>query len=158
LETLEKLEFQERVVTINRCAKVVKGGRRFSFSALVVVGNGKGKIGVGLGKAKDISESIRKGTEMAHKNIVEVELHNDTIPHQTVGNFGAVRILMRPASKGTGVIAGGSARAVLELAGVHNILTKVFGSTNPSNVVKATLEGLKTQRSKKQLETLKAVS
>jgi len=158
LETLEKLEYQERVVTINRCAKVVKGGRRFSFSALVVVGNGKGKIGVGLGKAKDISESIRKGTETAHKNIVKVELHNETIPHQTVGTFGAVRILMRPASKGTGVIAGGSARAVLELAGVHNILTKVFGSTNPSNVVKATLEGLRTQKSKKQFESLKAVN
>jgi len=158
LETLEKLEFQERVVTINRCAKVVKGGRRFSFSALVVVGNGKGKIGIGLGKAKDISESIRKGTETAHNSIVEVELHNETIPHQTVGTFGAVRIMMRPASKGTGVIAGGSARAVLELAGVHNILTKVFGSTNPSNVVKATLEGLKSQRSKKQFESLKAVS
>ncbi len=154
----EKIEFQERVVSINRCAKVVKGGRRFSFSALVVVGDGHGRVGIGLGKAKDVSEAIRKGTESAHKNVTDVVLHNQTIPHETVGEFGAVKILMRPASQGTGVIAGGSARAVLELAGVHNILTKVFGSTNPSNVVKATLAGLRAQKSKEQFHLLRKAS
>ena len=151
----DKLDYEERVVAINRCAKVVKGGRRFSFSSLVVVGNGKGRVGVGSGKAKDVSEAIRKGTESAHKNIVDVKIVNQTLPHEVLGRFGSVKILMRPASEGTGVIAGGSARAVLELAGVHNVLTKTFGSTNPGNVVKATLEGLLMQRSKEDFEALK---
>ena len=155
LKVEEKLEFQERVVAINRCAKVVKGGRRFSFSSLVVVGNGNGKIGVGKGKAKDVSEAIRKGTENAHKSIQEVVLVNKTLPHPVIGRYGAAKVLMRPASEGTGVIAGGSARAVLEMAGVHNVLTKVFGSTNPGNVVKATLEGLKNQRSKEYFDSIR---
>ena len=151
----EKLEFQERVVAINRCAKVVKGGRRFSFNSLVVVGNGNGKIGIGTGKAKDVSEAIRKGTENAHKNVEEIELINHTLPHLVLGTFGAVKIILRPASQGTGVIAGGSARAVLELAGVHNVLTKIFGSTNPGNVVKATLAGLRKQRSKEYFDDIR---
>lgn len=155
MTTEEKLDYQERVVSINRCAKVVKGGRRFSFSALVVVGNSKGKVGMGMGKAKDVAEAIRKGTENAHKNIQEVVLLNQTLPHSAVGTFGAVRILLRPASEGTGIIAGGSARAVLELAGVHNVLTKIFGSTNPVNVVKATLQGLLQQRSKDYFQDLR---
>jgi small subunit ribosomal protein S5 len=155
LKVEEKLEFQERVVAINRCAKVVKGGRRFSFSSLVVVGNGSGKVGVGSGKAKDVSEAIRKGTENAHKNIEEVVLINQTLPHPVMGTFGAAKILLRPASQGTGVIAGGAARAVLELAGVHNVLTKIFGSTNPCNVVKATLVGLRKQKSKSYFENIR---
>ncbi len=157
LQVDDKLDFEERVVAINRCAKVVKGGRRFSFSSLVVVGNGKGRVGVGTGKAKDVSEAIRKGTERAHKNIVDVTIVDQTLPHQVLGRYGAVRILMRPASKGTGVIAGGSARAVLELAGIHNVLTKTFGSTNPGNVVKATLQGLLDQMSKEDFQKLKEV-
>ncbi|MBF0433105.1 MAG: 30S ribosomal protein S5 [Fibrobacteria bacterium] len=155
LTTEDKLDFQERVVAINRCAKVVKGGRRFSFSALVVVGNTNGKVGVGIGKAKDVAEAIRKGTDNAHKHIKDVTLVDQTLPHPVVGTYGAVKILMRPASKGTGVIAGGSARSVLELAGVHNVLTKVFGSTNPVNVVKATLEGLLQQRAKEYFDTIR---
>jgi small subunit ribosomal protein S5 len=157
LDIQEQSEIQERVVAINRCAKVVKGGRRFSFSSIVVVGNGAGKVGVGQGKAQDVSEAIRKGRENAQKNLLEVKLVNQTIPHEVVGAFGAVRILMRPASSGTGVIAGGAARAVLELAGVHNVLTKVHGSTNPGNVVKATLQGLMAQRSKEDFEALRSV-
>ncbi len=153
--TEDKLDFQERVVAINRCAKVVKGGRRFSFSSLVVVGNTKGKVGIGQGKAKDVAEAIRKGTENAHKNIQEVTIQNNTLPHSIVGRYGAVRILLRPASEGTGVIAGASARAVLELAGIHNVLTKVFGSTNPVNVVKATLTGLQQQRTKAYFDDLR---
>ena len=151
----DKLDFEERVVTINRCAKVVKGGRRFSFSSLVVVGNGKGRVGIGSGKAKDVSEAIRKGTENAHKNLVDVTIVNETLPHETVGRYGSVKILMRPASAGTGVIAGGSARSVLELAGVHNVLTKTFGSTNPGNVVKATLQGLQAQKSREDFISLR---
>jgi small subunit ribosomal protein S5 len=151
----EKLEFQERVVAINRCAKVVKGGRRFSFSSLVVVGNGAGKVGIGKGKAKDVAEAIRKGTECAHKNIEEVVLLDKTLPHSVMGKYGAAKILLRPASEGTGVIAGGAARAVLELVGVHNVLTKIFGSTNPTNVVKATLAGLKKQRTREFFENMR---
>jgi small subunit ribosomal protein S5 len=158
LKSEERLEFQERVVAINRCAKVVKGGRRFSFSSLVVVGNGNGKVGVGKGKAKDVSEAIRKGTENAHKNVEEVVLVNETLSHPVIGTYGAAKILLRPASQGTGVIAGGAARAVLELAGVHNVLTKIFGSTNPSNVVKATLAGLKKQRSKSYFKEIRKAS
>ena len=152
-----KLTLEERVVQINRVAKVVKGGRRFSFSAVVVVGDGNGHVGVGIGKAGEVPESIRKGVEDAKKNLIKVSMIGTTIPHEVREEYAAARVMLKPASRGTGVVAGGAVRAVVEAAGIHDILAKVHGSTNPVNVTRATINALAGLHSAEEISARRGV-
>ena len=154
----ESHPIEENVIKVFRCAKVVKGGRRFSFSAMVAVGNRAGTVGIGYGKAKEVPMAVDKAIKDAKKSLKKVAIEGQTIPHQIIGKFGATKITMLPASPGTGVIAGASARAVLELAGVHDVLTKVYGSTSTKNVVKATMDGLLKLRNSETIERLRGVA
>lgn len=151
-------ELREKMVALNRVAKVTKGGRTFTFAAIVVVGDGKGKVGSGAGKARDISEAIQKATDNARKSMIKVPLHKGTIPHEQLGKYGAGKVLLKPASEGTGVIAGGAMRAVLDIAGVHNVLAKSQGSSNPHNVIKATLDALMKLRSPMDIAKQRGIS
>ncbi len=151
-------EIKEKLVSLNRVAKVTKGGRTFSFAAVVVVGDGNGRVGQGLGKARDVTEAITKGIADAKKSMIKVPIINGTIPHEQKGKYGAGRVLIRPASDGTGVIAGGAMRAVLEIAGIHNVLSKSMGSSNPHNVVKATIDALSKLRSPLDISRTRGIS
>src|SRR5512138_381289 len=153
----QKGDTTEKVVFINRCAEVVKGGRRFSFSALIVAGDHDGKVGVGFGKANEVAEAIRKASEAARKSMEKVSLHENTIPHETIGEFGGGRVLLRPASPGTGVIAGGGVRAVVEAAGIRDVLAKSLGSSNHANVVKATIEALRNLRRRDEILKVRGI-
>jgi len=158
VKAVDTSELKDKLVSLNRVAKVTKGGRTFSFSALVVVGDGKGKVGHGLGKARDVQECIAKAVDDARKNLITVPLIKGTIPHQQLGKYGAGKILIKPASDGTGVIAGGAMRAVLEMAGVHNVLGKSQGSSNPHNVVKATINALANLRDAKEIARMRGIT